>query len=160
MTVLEPATSPETPATQRVEYLCKCLQVVKAATENFLRLPPTEYPAAPFPLFVQIARYIKVLVVLSTLRDPIWDTDAVRQTVDVLQFVDQVLSNIQVASGGDVWSGDGFLPAAARVFTAVRAWCASKLGESAVMFDPSEHTGTWSESLFSSFAFEGLDFFA
>lgn len=98
LNILEPAISPHTPATQRVEYLYTCLQVVKAAMENFLKIPRTEYPVASFSLFVQLARYIKILVVLSTLNDPTWDTNVVRQTVDVLQFVDQVLSNIQLAS--------------------------------------------------------------
>ncbi|KAK7954333.1 cystein rich protein [Apiospora saccharicola] len=133
--LLEDAISPDTPTTQRVEYLYTCLQVVKAAMDNFLKLPPAEYPVAPFSLCVQLARYIKVLVVLSTLNDPSWDKSVARQTVGVIQFVDQILSNIQVASGGNQRSGDGFLAGPSRVFTAVRAWCVSKLGESPVLFD-------------------------
>lgn len=127
--------------------------------EAFLKLPPTEYHAVPFSTFVQIARYIKVLVALSTLQDPTWDTHTVHQTTDVLQFVDQVLSNIQTASGGEMWTGDTFLAGAFRVFTAVRAWCASKLAEGPALFDPFEPTGMRTERMFDTFAFESLDFF-
>ncbi|KAK8115246.1 hypothetical protein PG999_007315 [Apiospora kogelbergensis] len=131
----------------------------KSRHGNFPEAPPTEYPAVPFSQFVQIARYIKVVVALSTLQDPTWDTNMVRQTADVLQFVDQVLSNIQTASGGEMRSGVTFLAGAFRVFTAVRAWCASKLVESPALFDPFEPTGTWTGRMFNAFAFEGLDFF-
>lgn len=59
-----------------------------------------------------------------------------------------------------MWSGDGFLAGASRVFTAVRAWCESKLVESPVLFDPFDPSGTLTGDMFGAFAFEGLDFFS
>ncbi|RYO99415.1 hypothetical protein DL764_006810 [Monosporascus ibericus] len=70
-----------------------------------------------------------VLVKLSTVNDPMWDTKLVRQSVDVLHVVDQVIFNIQVATDGDLRSVDGVLARAVRVFTAVRTWCGAKLAE-------------------------------
>ncbi|KAK3320577.1 hypothetical protein B0T19DRAFT_429931 [Cercophora scortea] len=131
LSILEPGLAPDTPTPQRIECLYGCLQAVKAATENFFKLPPAEYPALlPFTQFVHTARYIKVLVLLSTLQDSMWDTALVRQTVDVLDFVDQVIVGIQLVTDSDMRSVDGVLARVARVFTAVRAWCAFKLSES------------------------------
>jgi hypothetical protein len=128
LTILEPGLSlpQDTQTPQRVEVLYTCLQTLKAATENFLTLPQTEDPALPFPLFVRLAWYIKVLVTLLTLNDPTWDMNLARQTVDVLRFVDQVIINIQVATDGV----DGPLTKAARILAAVRTWCGEKLAES------------------------------
>ncbi|KAK3683405.1 hypothetical protein B0T22DRAFT_467862 [Podospora appendiculata] len=185
LSILEPGLAPDTPTPQRIECLYGCLQAVKAATENFFKLPPAEYPALlPFTQFVHTARYIKVLVLLSTLQDPMWDTALVRQTVDVLDFVDQVIVGIQLVTDSDMRSVDGVLARVARVFTAVRAWCAFKLSEGSAaaggsasgdgsgdgrangggggggLYVESQFLGDlWTRTMFDGAAsFEGLDF--
>ncbi|KAK7959813.1 uncharacterized protein PG986_004667 [Apiospora aurea] len=164
LSILELALSQETPSTQRVDCLYTCLRVVRAAIDNFLALPPAENPAKPFPCFVHQARYIKAAVNLSTLEDPAWDKGLARQTVDVLQFLDQVITDIQSISAvgggggdrdGDLWSATGYLTGVLRVFTAVRAWCASKLAEDGPsLFDQLDPLDMWATNMFSAAAFE------
>ncbi|KAL9068817.1 MAG: hypothetical protein Q9161_005904 [Pseudevernia consocians] len=71
-----------------------------------------------------------VLYKLSTLSDPTWDTGLVRSTVDVLQVMDQLISNIQHARAahGEKSAG-GLLDKSTRIFVSVRSWCAAKLAE-------------------------------
>ncbi|KAK8062662.1 hypothetical protein PG997_014759 [Apiospora hydei] len=163
LSILELALSQDIPSTQRVDCLYTCLQVVRAAMDNFLAVPPAENPTKPFPCFVHQARYIKVAVDLSTLEDPAWDKSLARQTVDVLQFLDQVITDIQSISAvggscsgdGDLWSATGYLTGVLRVFTAVRAWCASKLAEDGPsLFDQLDPLDMWATSMFSAAAFE------
>ncbi|KAK8036333.1 hypothetical protein PG993_008947 [Apiospora rasikravindrae] len=162
LSILELALSRDTPSIQRVDCLYTCLQVVRAAMDNFLALPPAENPAKPFPCFVHQARSIKVAVDLSTLEDPAWDKSLARQTVDVLQFLDKVITDIRGISGvgggggdGDLWSATGYLTGVLRVFTAVRAWAASKLLEEGPSpFDQLDPLDMWATSLFSAATFE------
>ena len=115
---------------QRIECLYTCLNTVKSALDNFFKIPLAEYPGIPFPFFTQLARYIVVLYKLSTLSDPTWDTGLVRSTVDVLQVMDQLISNIQHARAahGEKSAG-GLLDKSTRIFVSVRSWCAAKLAE-------------------------------
>ena len=119
-----------TPGFQRLEWLYSCLNTVKSALDNFFKIPLSEYPGIPFPFFTRLARYIVVLYKLSTLNDPNWDTSLVRSTVDVLQVMDQLISNIQDARAADGEnSAEGLLDKSTRIFMSVRSWCAAKLAE-------------------------------
>ena len=114
------------------ECLYACLNTVKSALDSFFKIPLAEYPGMSFPFFAQLARYIVVLYKLSTLNDPTWDTRLVRSTVDVLQVMDQLISNIQHAKAADdEKSADGLLDRSIRIFMSVRSWCAAKLAEGA-----------------------------
>lgn len=121
-----------TPGFQRLECLYACLNTVKSALDSFFKIPLAEYLGISFPFFTQLARYIVVLYKLSALNDPTWDTGLVRSTVDVLQVMDQLISNIQHAKAADGdESADGLLDRSTKIFTSVRSWCAAKLTEGA-----------------------------
>lgn len=126
----------DSPGFRRLECLYSCLDTVKSALENFFTIPIGDYAGISFPLFAQLARYIVVLYKLSTLNDPTWDTSLVRSTLDILQVMDQLISNIQHARivAGEK-SAEGLLDKSARIFTAVRSWCAAKLAEKADVGD-------------------------
>ena len=116
---------------QRLECLYSCLATVKKALENFFKLPLDDYPGVSFSYFTQLARNIIVLYKLSTWKDPAWDTDLVRSTLDVLEVMDQLIKNIQVvrAANGEQ-SANGLLDRAATIFMLVRSWFAANLCES------------------------------
>jgi hypothetical protein len=132
-----------------MEQVHASLKITQAGRNNFLEIPPSEYLATSFHFFAQVARYIRVLVVQSTLNDDSWDTALAWQTADVLQFIDEMLGNIQVISGNGsndgLWSADGFLATVLRIFAGIRAWCASKLadGQPAFAFDSLDSGGFW-----------------
>lgn len=121
-----------TPGFQSLECLYACLNTVKSALDNFFKIPLAEYSGMSFPFFIQLARYIVVLYKLSTLNDPTWDTGLVRSTVDVLQVMDQLISNVQHAKAtiGEK-SADGPLDRSSRIFMSFRSYCAAKLAEDA-----------------------------
>lgn len=108
-----------------------CLRLAQSGIENFLKTPISEYTRVSFPFFTQLARSILVLFRLSTLKTGFWDTALVRNNIDVLQVLDQLLKGIDeakvlVGPRGD----DGFLDRAATIFRSVKSWCSSKLGQS------------------------------
>ena len=84
-----------------------------------------------FPVFAQFARSIALLYKLSVLDDPSWDIGLVRSTVDILQILNRLLSNLELANqmcfdGAE----DSVAARTIKVFAAVRAWCSAKLGSS------------------------------
>ncbi|PYH93827.1 hypothetical protein BO71DRAFT_380628 [Aspergillus ellipticus CBS 707.79] len=118
------------PTLEKLEHLYTCLQVVKAALDNFFKIPIAKYHGVSFPFFMQFARYIITLYQLSTLNDPSWDTAIVRSTIDILQVLDQLVSNMERARAlEDERSADGLLDRSITKFRATRAWCAGKLAQ-------------------------------
>ena len=113
-----------------LDSLHVCLRLAQSGIEKFLEIPISEYTRVSFPFFTQLARSILVLFRLSTLKSGFWDTALVRNTIDVLQVLDQLLKGIDeakvlVGPQGD----DGFLDRAAMIFRSVQSWCSSKLGQ-------------------------------
>ncbi|KAJ5947193.1 hypothetical protein N7466_000208 [Penicillium verhagenii] len=116
------------PDSQGLENLYDCLNTIKSALSNFFRVPVSDYHGIPFPFFIQFTRTIVVLIKLSTTKDAFWDSALVSGTVDVLQVMDRLLSNIDAARTAIGDQGkDGFLDKAFKVFTSVKAWCSAKL---------------------------------
>ncbi|KAH8178517.1 hypothetical protein LIA77_00036 [Sarocladium implicatum] len=124
--------------------------------DNFLKLPSAEYAALPFPYFVHLARYVKTAVVLSTLEDAAWDAKEAHETIQVLQFIDQVISNTEAATYRAVGSEE-YLGAASRILTALRAWCASKLAEGLESLDNFDVSDVWMGEMLTAFASEDID---
>jgi hypothetical protein len=80
-----------------------------------------------FPFFVQLAHSIVILHRLSTFEDSIWDRRLVRETVDVLVVLEQLVGNFRSLRPEGV-EGDGDLfGKLAMVFEWVRDLSKSKL---------------------------------
>ncbi|KAJ5893433.1 hypothetical protein N7495_005124, partial [Penicillium taxi] len=142
---------------QRTDCLYEFLNTAKLAFENFFNIPLVEYFGLSFPFFTQLARYLIVLSKLSTLNDPSWDTSLARSTVDVLEVIDQLLSNIQRAKAAESEeSTGGALDKSTGIFTSLRGWCAAKLAEGSVgsvqgdntSFQPDVNSDTQFQALF------------
>ncbi|KAF1846819.1 uncharacterized protein K460DRAFT_131539 [Cucurbitaria berberidis CBS 394.84] len=73
---------------RRIEYLTSCLQSCKSVIENYL-LSDIAHITGSAMLIVSYS--VKVLYKLSTLNhDPGWDSRAVRETVDIVSFLEQL----------------------------------------------------------------------
>ncbi|PWY64730.1 hypothetical protein BO94DRAFT_357097 [Aspergillus sclerotioniger CBS 115572] len=118
------------PDLQRLDALHGCLHTAKSAIDRFFEIPVVEYYGISFPFFGYLARSIVVLFRLSILNDPVWDTGLMRSTVDVLQVMDRLISNLQQAraAAGEEAAG-GHLDSSTRKFRLIRSTCAAKLAE-------------------------------
>ncbi|KAJ5183452.1 hypothetical protein N7492_001068 [Penicillium capsulatum] len=82
---------PHSPELNRLESLRACLQATKTWLDIWLSFHPTEYVGVPFTIFYQFSRALVSLFKLSTLEDPAWDKGMVRNTANVLEFIDQCI---------------------------------------------------------------------
>ena len=89
---------PNSPEPQRLESLCTCLQASKAWLDHFLAISPDHHIGISFTVFFQFSRALVSLFKLSTLEDPAWDRNMVRNTANVLEILDRVLYNLKKSS--------------------------------------------------------------
>lgn len=123
----------------RLEHQYACVNTLKGALDNFFQTPVSEYSGVSFPFFTHLSLYIVVLYKLSTINDPLLDTELVRSTVDVLQVMDRLIGNIQHARSLDgESSAGGLLDRSIKIFMSVRSWCAATLNEQVVADDAKE----------------------
>ncbi|KAJ5085829.1 hypothetical protein N7532_010600 [Penicillium argentinense] len=93
-------TSPEL---HRLESLCACLQAAKSWFDTWLPIPGELYLGIPFTMYFQFSRALVTLYKLSTLDDPAWDRNMVRNTANILEILDRIAYNMKIcASSFDV----------------------------------------------------------
>lgn len=80
---------PQSPELYRLESLCAALHATKNWLDVWLSVSPFLYQAIPFTSFFQFSRVIVSLFRLSTLEDPSWDKAMVRNTANVLDYLDR-----------------------------------------------------------------------
>lgn len=80
---------------QRLESLYACLNSIKSWFDVFFTIPPAAYIGFPFSVCSQLVHCLVALYRLSTLDDPAWDNDIVRNTANLLLILDQVANNIR-----------------------------------------------------------------
>ncbi|GLA30820.1 hypothetical protein AnigIFM63326_009255 [Aspergillus niger] len=124
----------DTPDLQRLEGLHACLETARSALDSFFQISSTDdYIGISFLFFNYLARSILVIMTLSTMNDPIWDTNLVRSTVDVLWILDRLISGVQEAKasrGEEGESANGFLDKSTKKLMSLRASaCAALMPE-------------------------------
>ncbi|THC95969.1 hypothetical protein EYZ11_004566 [Aspergillus tanneri] len=85
------------PELTRIEGLYKCLEAVKSWFDITSALPAADYGRGPFPLFPALTHFLFILHKLSTLKEPGWNRELVRTTIDmseVLQTLAQKLEQV------------------------------------------------------------------
>ena len=122
----------DNPGFQRLENLCACLAAAKSWMDIFLKFPPLEYARLSFTFWVQLMRCVVVLYKLSTLDDPAWDRQLVRDTIDLITVMEQITSNMEWFSGhiGED-SDDGMIARAARFLRCIQTGCSAGVGGNA-----------------------------
>ena len=84
---------------QRLESLYACLNATKAWFDVFFSIPIAEYVGFPLTIWSQFTHSLLAIYQLMSLEDPGWDKRLVRNTVDLLQMVEQLGFNAgQVAA--------------------------------------------------------------
>ncbi|XRM37461.1 hypothetical protein ABZX51_000934 [Aspergillus tubingensis] len=113
------------PDLQRLEGLHACLETARSALDSFFQISSTDdYIGISFPFFNYLARSILVIMTLSTMNDPIWDTGLVRSTVDVLWILDRLINEVQQAKASrceENESANGFLDKSTKKLQSLRA---------------------------------------
>lgn len=119
----------DNPGFQRLESLCACLAAVKAWMDIFLKFPPIEYARLSFTFWVQLMRSIVVLYKLSTWDDPAWDRQIVRDTIDLVDVMEQITRNMEWL-GGQIGESadDDMIVRAAKFLRCIQAGCYSGVG--------------------------------
>ncbi|KAJ5246134.1 hypothetical protein N7468_001117 [Penicillium chermesinum] len=94
-TAMQAPSIPNSPQLNRLESLYTCLQADKAWMDCWLSIPPATYQGIPFNIFFQFSRALVSLYKLSTLDDPAWDKQMVRNTINVLDVLDRNAFNMK-----------------------------------------------------------------
>ncbi|KAF1999367.1 hypothetical protein P154DRAFT_230071 [Amniculicola lignicola CBS 123094] len=81
----------------RFEYLHTCLRAIRSSLDNFLVRMETEIRTMNFFPWLQFSHYIQVLQRLSCLQHPGWDRHLVRESVDVIEFLQKVITMMEAA---------------------------------------------------------------
>lgn len=105
-----------------VEYLYSYLSAAKSALDEFWNVPMADYCGISFPFFLHLARAILVVLRLSTISYPGWDTALVQSAVNLEQALDRIISNMQQARAEEGEEAkDGFLDRATGIFLKLRS---------------------------------------
>lgn len=90
----------------RQKLLLACLSSAKAWFEIFQSFSAMEYVAFSFSFASHFSRCLGMLIHLSTLEKPGWDTETVRNEVDVVQIIDQLVNLLELDSVSTQPNGD------------------------------------------------------
>lgn len=86
---------PHSPELDRLESLCTSLRAAKSWLDIWLSIPPEQYMGISFTMFFQFSRALVSLYKLSTLDDPAWDKNLVRNTANILEILDRILYHMK-----------------------------------------------------------------
>ncbi|KAJ5678900.1 hypothetical protein N7462_007144, partial [Penicillium macrosclerotiorum] len=92
---LRDSSSPNSPELHRLESLYASLHSAKSWLDLWLTVPVERYMAIPFPAFFQFSRAVVNLFRLSILDDPAWDRILVRNTANILEYLDRMAFHIK-----------------------------------------------------------------
>jgi hypothetical protein len=111
----------------RLNMLSACLQLTKAWFAEILSLPPKTFFLFGFPIFSQMSHQMVLIYRLTTLEEPDWDRQFVRQTLDAIALLDQISDKfafIPAEAGviSDRPEGDIFTRCVRAVKTLKTAW--------------------------------------
>ncbi|KAH6646095.1 hypothetical protein BKA67DRAFT_93833 [Truncatella angustata] len=86
------------PGFERLECLWRSVECIKSWLDNFYTIPPSKLIGLPFHFWSQMILCVTVLKYLSTLGDPAWDCQAVRNTVDLISTIDSMIQRLDLCS--------------------------------------------------------------
>ncbi|KAL7793659.1 hypothetical protein V8C37DRAFT_377789 [Trichoderma ceciliae] len=79
------------PDTPRIDSMYASLVAARAWYDTLFTLPLTDFVGMPFSLYVQLAQIHALLYRLTTIDDPGWDKDIVRNTADLGTFLERTI---------------------------------------------------------------------
>lgn len=84
---------------EELEGLHACAQSIKKCVDLFFSAPPSMYPIYSFPFYSQLGHCLTLLYRCTAMESRLWDRDAVRKTVDVLEVADRLVANLGKVRG-------------------------------------------------------------
>ncbi|GLI82001.1 hypothetical protein PoHVEF18_010399 [Penicillium ochrochloron] len=87
---LRAPSTPNSPELHRLESLYTSLHAAKSWLDLWLSVPTEKYMGVSFTIFFQFSRALVSLYRLSILEDPAWDKALVRNTANVLEYLDRM----------------------------------------------------------------------
>lgn len=104
-TVMKDMSTPSSPELHRLESLCTCLHASKTWFDVYLSIPPETYLGIPFTIYFQFSRALVTLYKLSTLDDPAWDKNMVRNTANILDILDRITYGMKTCANSQDING-------------------------------------------------------
>jgi hypothetical protein len=126
-------TSPETGTTNLalLAHLHTRLRILSTWLALFLDLPPTAPAGFTTATYAQMFQAITSLFRCTVLRDPAWDRNAVRQTVDPLATMERIAVWCEQVPAAMGWTvereEDEVFPKHAQMMRAMRAWLEAEI---------------------------------
>ncbi|KAI1145568.1 hypothetical protein F4825DRAFT_443547 [Nemania diffusa] len=111
------------PGFERLECLWRSVECIKFWLDSFYKISPAELVSLPFHFWSQMIQCITILKYLSTLADPAWDCQAVRNTVDLIATMDCITQKLDIASKEPgLQCDDSLFQLLSRLLCKCRAW--------------------------------------
>ncbi|GIJ92503.1 hypothetical protein Asppvi_001781 [Aspergillus pseudoviridinutans] len=112
---------------ERLECLWQSVENIKAWLDNFYRIPCSKLVGQPFHFWSQMILTVTLLKYLSTLKDPEWDCQAVRNTVHLISTMDCMLQKLDLSSKEpELQCNDHLLKFLSKLLTRCRLWAESR----------------------------------
>lgn len=83
----------------QLENLVGCVDLIKEVFDNFLTMSLQDFVGISFQIFVQLRLSLGILFALMTIEIPGWNKSEARRKVDLLAFINQMISKFEDASG-------------------------------------------------------------
>jgi hypothetical protein len=94
ISIVQPAV-PNAPDLKRLDSLYISLNATKCWLDLWLSIPPKNYIIISFVMFFQFTRAIVNLYKLSILEDPAWDRTMVRNTANLISYLESLEAKLQ-----------------------------------------------------------------
>ncbi|OJD18043.1 hypothetical protein AJ78_01935 [Emergomyces pasteurianus Ep9510] len=108
---------------ERLECLWQSVENIKSWLDDFYRIPCLNLVGQPFHFWSQMILSITLLKYLSTLRDPEWDFQAVRNTVNLISTIDLLLQKLDLGSKEpELQCNDHLLKYLSKLLTKCQRW--------------------------------------
>ncbi|KAF5865073.1 hypothetical protein ETB97_005314 [Aspergillus alliaceus] len=112
---------------ERLECLWQSVENIKSWLDDFYRIPCSKLIGQPFHFWSQMILSITLLKYLSTLKDPDWDCQAVRNRVHLISTMDCMLRKLDLSSKEpDLQCNDHLLKLLSKLLTRCRAWAEAR----------------------------------
>ncbi|KAL2786274.1 hypothetical protein BJX66DRAFT_37334 [Aspergillus keveii] len=112
---------------QRLECLWRSVENIKSWLDNFYTIPTANLIGQPFHFWSQMILTVTLLKYLSTLRDPDWDCQAVRNTVHLISTLDSMLQKIELTSREpELQCDDHLLKYLTKLIARCRGWAEAR----------------------------------
>lgn len=113
---------------QRLECLWQSVENIKSWLDELYRIPCSKLVGQPFHFWSQMILTITLLKYLSTLKDPEWDCQAVRNTVDLTSTMDCMLQKLDLSSKEpELQCNDHLLKLLSKLLSKCRLWAEARL---------------------------------